>query len=55
MSEVVPTPDEVKKQAKLAKKNLKREQQGKPPIIPRPEGMCRKAWKEMGKPFSKIH
>ena len=52
MSEVVPTPEEMKKMEKLLKKNLKREQQGKPPIVPRPEGMSRKAWRGMkkGKP-----
>ena len=49
MSSVMPTPDELKKLAKLAKKNEKREQQGKPPIIPKPEGMSRKAWKDMAK------
>ncbi len=52
MNGVMPGPDEFKKLAKLAKKNAKREQQGKPPIVPKPEGMSRKAWKDMtkGKP-----
>jgi hypothetical protein len=49
MNGVVPEPDELKRTAKLAKKNAKREEQGKPPIIPKPEGMSRKAWKDMAK------
>jgi len=52
MRNVMPDPDELKKQAKLAKKNAKREEKGKPPIVPRPDGMSRKAWRDMkkGKP-----